>query len=632
MNTKIFILAIVALGLVSCKDKKGPQGAKEYEATWLRLTETDSGYVVLNYPNWWYDSEAIPAPISITVRGDSLISVWIPGAEGGYLLRDDVEERDGSYLFPQILINNNQYSDRPDYLFRWHDKEKHIAQWEIYDFEEKGSAFSADPTAKRGVRSSALYINSLHNPYPIVDFPGGTDKISRLKGVINALDKKITFTVRDMVFNMVLVEGGEFMMGCTDDECADGENPAKYKAIYDDYYIGETEVTQGLWCAVMGYKPTMHDKQWTSGWGLGHNYPVYGINYYDTQEFITRLNAITGQPFRLPTEAEWEYAARGGRYSKGYKYSGSNTIWEVAWYYQNRDGWIRPVGKKKPNELGIYDMSGNVWEWIGDWYREDPDSYTTPGGPVDYIDDCVLRGGWHGSEPHQCRVSYRYITKSPSVRSFEWGLRLVLEKEDAPMPQWAKKLRESYSASNVSYQNDLGDLGIGVVNPKDFAWHSFTLFNDVLGKEHIKIKTVFEGQDFVVPALNGPEYGQFNLVVKEVLNDYYKVYVNKETYGFVRKDEFTFYSWNDLLKNALFIGVETAYTDRDDPSTIVKFDHRTNLVLIEIDEDWIFARELDEAEFEGSEPLNDDELERLPKYWIKWREENKLLVTPIFMM
>ena len=169
--------------------------------------------------------------------------------------------------------------------------------------------------------------------------------------------KKLEFTVEGITFEMILVEGGRFMMGDeveNDIDCYEDEAPI-HRVTLADFYIGKLEVTQELWRAVMHYNPS-HFR--------GYKNPVENISWEDCQLFINRLNKLLGQNFRLPTEAEWEYAARGGKYSKGYKYSGSNNIDDVAWYEANTTEIKHHcrAGTKQPNELGIYDMSGNVWE------------------------------------------------------------------------------------------------------------------------------------------------------------------------------------------------------------------------------------------------------------------------------
>lgn len=241
---------------------------------------------------------------------------------------------------------------------------------------------------------------------------------------------------------MVKVEGGTFTMGATSEqgsEVRDDESPA-HQVTLSDFYIGKYEVTQGLWEAVMSYTGECADgssmSAYSSGvwlgsnpsstYGEGANYPAYYVSHDDIVNiFLPRLNKITGKTFRLPTEAEWEYAARGGNKSAGYKYSGSNTVGDVAWYIGNIATQTQEVGAKQPNELGIYDMSGNVWEWCSDWYGSySSSSQTDPTGPSTGIYR-VLRGGSWINSAGNCRLSYRYF-RTPSYSNSIAGFRLVL--------------------------------------------------------------------------------------------------------------------------------------------------------------------------------------------------------------
>ena len=229
-----------------------------------------------------------------------------------------------------------------------------------------------------------------------------------------------TFTVNGVTFKMVAVKGGSFTMGATSEQgryTDDDEKPA-HKVTLSNYYIGETEVTQALWKAVMGSNPSDFK---------GDNLPVETVNWNECQTFIQKLNSLTGKKFRLPTEAEWEYAARGGSKSKGYKYSGSNTIGDVAWYSSNSSDKTHPVKTKQPNELGIYDMSGNVWEWCQDWYSSSYYSSApsnNPTGPTSGSER-VLRGGGWSNGAGDCRSSFRDIYSLEFSSNFR-GLRLVL--------------------------------------------------------------------------------------------------------------------------------------------------------------------------------------------------------------
>lgn len=242
-----------------------------------------------------------------------------------------------------------------------------------------------------------------------------------------------TFTVNGVTFNMIAVEGGTYWMGAADDdpdaddEEAEGERP-RHKVTLDSFSIGQTEVTQALWIAVMGSNPSDHQ---------GSDYPVEKVSWYDCQEFIAKLNNLTGRTFRLPTEAEWEYAARGGKYSQGYKYAGSDDFEEVAWCYNNYNynGYTHPVATKKPNELGLYDMSGNVFELCQDWYDDhyyQVSPQYNPMGPSSGTRR-VSRGGMYRANRFYCRVTFRE-SEDISRGSNHFGLRLVLSDGGVPQP------------------------------------------------------------------------------------------------------------------------------------------------------------------------------------------------------
>ncbi|MDD6901103.1 MAG: SUMF1/EgtB/PvdO family nonheme iron enzyme [bacterium] len=243
-------------------------------------------------------------------------------------------------------------------------------------------------------------------------------------GLRLCLSTEPSFTVNGVSFDMVEVEGGTFTMGATAEQTGVfGDEKPAHQVTLPSYYIGKTEVTQELWQAVMGSNPSNF---------TGTNLPVEKVSWDDCKTFIAKLNALTGKNFRLPTEAEWEFAARGGNKSRGYKYCGSNTLSDVAWYVDNSDNKTHPVAAKTPNELGIYDMSGNVLEWCNDWYSSSyytSESQTNPTGP-DSGSSRVRRGGsWNYSE-NTCRVSYRGNT-TPSFRYNYLGLRLCLSAEES---------------------------------------------------------------------------------------------------------------------------------------------------------------------------------------------------------
>ena len=229
-----------------------------------------------------------------------------------------------------------------------------------------------------------------------------------------------SLTVNGVSFEMVYVEGGSFDMGATSEQGSDAysEEYPVHSVTLSDYYIGECEVTQEMWEAVMGSNPSNFK---------GAQNPVERVSWNDCQNFIKKLNSLTGRTFRLPTEAEWEYAARGGKKSRHYKYSGSDNIDDVAWHDGNSGGSTHAVGTKAANELGIYDLSGNVWEWCSDWYGfYNEGAETNPQGPLSvYPPFRVLRGGSWNGRARSCRVWFRNGS-DPYYLYRNYGLRLVL--------------------------------------------------------------------------------------------------------------------------------------------------------------------------------------------------------------
>ena len=242
------------------------------------------------------------------------------------------------------------------------------------------------------------------------------------------LPETINYSVNGVPFKMVLVEGGNFYMGATSDQGSDavGARPA-HRVTLDSYYICSTETTQALWLEVMGVNPSRY---------IGDdNLPVEMVSWDDVQIFLTELNAITGKHFRLPTEAEWEYAARGGNKSMGYMYAGSNNVGEVAWYVSNAGTKTHVVASKKANELGLYDMSGNVWEWCQDWYSEYSGVIeTNPTGPETGTSKVMRSGAFSrpvdmGTAEYHVRVSYRH-SQSPATRYRTIGFRLAISTDE----------------------------------------------------------------------------------------------------------------------------------------------------------------------------------------------------------
>ena len=234
-------------------------------------------------------------------------------------------------------------------------------------------------------------------------------------------DDVITIPVKDGIcIEMVKVEAGTFMMGATSEmkNPYDDEKPVHQVTLTNDYYMGKYEVTQALWQVVMGKNPSYFK---------GDNLPVNYVRWKDCQRFISKLNSMTGRKFRLPTEAEWEYAARGGKKSRGYQYSGSSNISDVAWYDGNSGDKTHPVGSKQANELGIYDMTGNVLEWCQDWYGSYySSSQTNPTGATSGSRHVNRGGSWHSNvrrSSSSCRYGVIYVD-----RDLDLGFRLALSE------------------------------------------------------------------------------------------------------------------------------------------------------------------------------------------------------------
>jgi len=279
-----------------------------------------------------------------------------------------------------------------------------------------------------------------------------------------AAAQPITITVKGVSFKMVKVQGGTFTMGATPERDGDvlyNEKPA-HRVTLSSYYIGETEVTQALWKAVMGSNPSEFAPQTSNASRCSYDSfvadakrlnarragsvriptraewdaamltttgstkkPVEQVSWNDCQTFIQKLNQLTGRKFRLPTEAEWEFAARGGNSSRGYKYIGSNTLGDVAWYKDNSGGTTHDVKTKAPNELGIYDMTGNVFEWCQDRYGDYSSSaQTNPKGPTSGSDR-VIRGSSWSSDARYCRTADRNFG-TPASMGRDIGFRLAL--------------------------------------------------------------------------------------------------------------------------------------------------------------------------------------------------------------
>ncbi len=252
------------------------------------------------------------------------------------------------------------------------------------------------------------------------------DQITLSVTVTNVVDGKEVFTVNGVQFTMVQVQGGTFMMGATPEQgenVYENERPV-HQVTVSNYSIGETQVTQELWIAVMGYNPSYHTGAQN---GLEDDFqrPVERVYWRDCQMFVKALNALTGREFRLPTEAEWEFAARGGNKTQSYRYAGSDNLDEVAWYWNTSSDRTHAVGTKRANELGLYDMSGNVWEWCQDYYSSYSSNYQIdPTGPSTGS-SYIIRGGGFYSSSNECYLSRR-AGEGAQYTGYNRGFRLAL--------------------------------------------------------------------------------------------------------------------------------------------------------------------------------------------------------------
>ena len=263
-----------------------------------------------------------------------------------------------------------------------------------------------------------------------INITDATTLIAYILGNLDFPPEEEEFNVGGVSFVMIPVEGGTFTMGATNEQGTDANDRERpvHQVTLSTYYIAQTEVTQELWIAVMGDNPSYFRDS---------TLPVESVSWDDCQQFIAALNALTGRTFRLPTEAEWEFAARGGIKSEGYKYAGSDMLDAVGWYSGN-DSWMMRgtdyygthyVATRNPNELGLNDMSGNVHEWCQDWFAGySIEAQTNPTGPSSGTGR-VYRGGCWYFDQWFCRVSFRNSV-APSYRSYGIGMRLALDAQD----------------------------------------------------------------------------------------------------------------------------------------------------------------------------------------------------------
>ena len=345
---------------------------------------------------------AVAIPVGYSILGgeelaDSLVdSVCVENLGDSVVVVDDVESSDwdscSTFDVAQNIVDENKKVEHSDKNSEVKVVSREYAEEKKVEEKEEKQEKQIKTASKKSGGLSPRWLSS------------ATIEQKRILGAL--------------IENMVKVEGGTFIMGATSEQGSDAESDEKptHRVTLSDYHIGKYEVTQEEWEAVMGSNPSYYK---------GTKKPVERVSWKDCKEFVRRLSAFTGLKFMLPTEAQWEYAARGGNKSKGYKYSGSNNLSSVAWY--DGYGGAKEVGRKLPNELGIYDMSGNVREWCSDaWYSYDSCSVVNPkheGMPDSYR---VYRGsGWrHYAET--CRVSNRSYFVDPSYSDEYIGLRLVI--------------------------------------------------------------------------------------------------------------------------------------------------------------------------------------------------------------
>ena len=237
------------------------------------------------------------------------------------------------------------------------------------------------------------------------------------KAVSEQKTKTLDPVIQNLINNMVAVDGGTFTMGATPEQgVADNDERPTHQVTLSSFSIGRYEVTQEEWRAVMGTNPASFN---------GDKCPVEFVSWNDCQAFIAKLNAMTDMQFRMPTEAEWEFAARGGNNSQGYQFAGGNNLNSIGWYSGNSGSRTKEVGMKSPNELGLYDMTGNLWEWCSDWYGSyNGSAQTNPIGPENGTSRVLRGGGWNGGAKN-CRISNR-DGRLPDYSSDRLGLRLAL--------------------------------------------------------------------------------------------------------------------------------------------------------------------------------------------------------------
>ena len=412
------------------KRKDRPQSIEEFlrSLEFKKVTEDEGTDIDISVepdpkPNPTPTPNPVPVPVPTPRPNWVLYAVLaIVLVIGAYFVYDIIEKRnDENARIEAETSYKEMLSDQQSYLVLLGEGDKLLSvnkysesinkyeQAQIYEKKYTGTEYSKE--FDKGASSKIEAANEAEQAY----------KAEQARLEKEKREREGIYEVNGVTFKMIAVEGGTFKMGATSEQGSDAysdESPV-HSVTLSDYYIGETEVTQELWDAVMGTNPSRFK---------GSKRPVESVSWDDCWTFIKELNRLTGKNFRLPTEAEWEYAARGGNKSKGYKYSGSNTIGNVAWYDSNSGSKTHDVKTKQANELGIYDMSGNVYEWCQDYYGNySSGSQTNPIGPTSGSDR-VYRGGSWLINAKCCRVSYRY-GNNPDDASGNLGLRLSLSQD-----------------------------------------------------------------------------------------------------------------------------------------------------------------------------------------------------------
>lgn len=437
------------------------EGFEDMAAT----TSTTDANVEGEFAQWTFSNCGVRAPGSTNANGNHSVMMKLP-----------------SLFYSTTPVRLNVYGAG----FTVYNPSSYAAKYRLeYSVEDGVWVTALDDSGEESVTAAANTTTYCHWTLDLKSSQSAYFRIYKYGGNKNAVtyvddfyldyteDAPSTFTVNGVSFTMIPVEGGTFMMGAL--SANSNERPV-HEVTLSSYSIGQTEVTQELWQAVMGSNPSYFTGDLSR--------PVENVKYWECLQFISKLNELTGMHFRLPTEAEWEYAARGGNKSHGYQYAGSNTIDEVAWFSENSGGGTNSVATKAANELLLYDMSGNVYEYCSDFWGDYSDeAQTDPQGPSSplYNNLRVIRGGNWKYKAESCRVAYRsYNNVSYNYNTI--GLRLAMSS-DTPVAPDTPDLRTVYAVVEGSeltfYYDDQQEARTGTVYLIDGAftqcpWTSIT--------------------------------------------------------------------------------------------------------------------------------------------------------------